>query len=260
MFIQCPEEIIRQEVESVRVRRVILEELENGERTGSEIREAIKDDIIAKRGGSKSKKQEVKVTDPKLYFNTKHLEKIGVISSHKDGRQRIYELSPKAIHPVRRVLKFRRPNLLITSIAMPDDQRPLAKWLSRDERIDVEIVRVLVSERRFSRGVQRSLSRFVPNDCKKKWETSWHDIPDSLLHSTVVEGHGNLKGIYEHIESIALEDIQEYSLIVDVSMGPAVMVLALFMLASDYSLQALYLDRTERGKFRTFELLPRGLP
>ncbi len=258
MLIESPEEIIREEVSSVRARKIILEELQQGQRTGTELREAIREDLIAGKEEKGNGQEEVTVTDPKLYFNTKHLEKKGIISSSKKGRQRIYQLSPKAIHPVRRVLNFRRPNLLITSVAMPDDQRPLAKWLSRDKRIDVKIVRVFVSERRFSRGVQRSLSRFVPNDCKKKWKTSWHEIPDSLLDSTVVEGHGNLKGIYEYIENVVLEDMQEYSLIVDVSMGPAVIVLALFMLAFDYSLEALYLDRTERGEFRTFELLPRG--
>jgi DNA-binding PadR family transcriptional regulator len=255
MFVETAEAAIRQEIESVRVRRIILEQLEGGKKTGSELREAIRRDIIARQG---DKEDEVKVTDPKLYFNTKHLEKKGMISSSKDGRKRVYELSPEAIHPVRKVLKFPRPSILITSIAMPDDQRPLAKWLSRDERIDVEIVRIFVSERRFSRGVQRSLSRFIPNDCDESWETTWHEIPDTLLHSTVVEGHGNLEGIYEHIEKIALQDMKKYNLIVDVSMGPAVIVLALFMLASEYSLEAVYLDRTERGKFRTFQLVPRG--
>jgi len=256
MFVKTPEEAIRQEIESVRVRRVILEQLEKGKKTGSELRDAIKRDMIARQGDKDD--DEVEVTDPKLYFNTKHLEKKGIISSSKEGRKRVYELSPKAIQPVRKVLKFPRPNILITSIAMPDDQRPLAKWLSRDERIDVEIVRIFVSERRFSRGVQRSLSRFIPNDCDKSWETTWHEIPDTLLHSTVVEGHGNLEGIYEHIEKMVLQDMEKYNLIVDVSMGPAVIVLALFMLASDYSLEAVYLDRTERGKFHTLQLVPRG--
>ncbi|MBD3157666.1 MAG: hypothetical protein GF309_02650 [Candidatus Lokiarchaeota archaeon] len=255
MFVETAEAAIRQEIESVPVRRIILEQLEGGKKTGSELREAIRRDIIARQG---DKDDEVKVTDPKLYFNTKHLEKKGMISSSKEGRKRVYQLSPEAIHPVRKVLRSPRPNILITSIAMPDDQRPLAKWLSRDERINVEIVRIFVSERRFSRGVQRSLSRFIPNDCDGSWETTWHEIPDTLLHSTVVEGHGNLEGIYEHIEKIALQDMKKYNLIVDVSMGPAVIVLALFMLASDYSLEAVYLDRTERGEFRTFQLIPRG--
>ncbi|MCK5390108.1 MAG: hypothetical protein KAJ36_06440, partial [Candidatus Thorarchaeota archaeon] len=63
------EDIIRTEVETVRARRIILDQLEGGLKTGAELREKIATDVKAQmmmKGSSKRDIKKVKVTSPKL--------------------------------------------------------------------------------------------------------------------------------------------------------------------------------------------------
>jgi len=76
------------------------------------------------KGSSKRDIKKVKVTSPKLYYNTKRLEELGIIVSWKQSQYRLFELEPKAIHPVRRALEISKPLLYVTSLSRPEDQRP----------------------------------------------------------------------------------------------------------------------------------------
>ena len=82
------EDIIREEIETVRARRIILDQLEGGLLTGAELREKITTDIKAQMvadGASKREIAKVKVTSPKLYHNTKRLEELGIIVNGRPG-------------------------------------------------------------------------------------------------------------------------------------------------------------------------------
>ena len=103
MLRRTVEEIVREEIETVRARRTILDHLEGGLKTGAELREKIATDIKAqmvREGASKREIAKVKVTSPKLYHNTKRLEELGIIVSWNQSQYRLFELVSRAVIPV----------------------------------------------------------------------------------------------------------------------------------------------------------------
>ncbi|MDF1538083.1 MAG: hypothetical protein P1Q69_04190, partial [Candidatus Thorarchaeota archaeon] len=144
MLYRTADEIVKHEVESVRARRIILDQLEGGPKTGTELRESIRKDmaltLIDQKGKKTAKEKKVVVTDPKLYHNTGHLEKLGIIKSRRESRERVFEICLRAYHPVRRALKevglkeVDRPLAYVASVRRPDDQRPFAIWLKRSKQ------------------------------------------------------------------------------------------------------------------------------
>lgn len=257
MFWQTPDEIIRREVESVPVRKIILDQLEGGPKTGSELRESIRKDLAARsvRGArGRVRADMIYVTDPKLYFNTKHLESIGIITSKKVSQRRIYRLTPKAIHPVRRVIGATRPKILLTSIEKPEEQRQFANWLNRERIFRPKFVRVFVEEH-FSRGSRR-LETFMALEPRRRWEMTWHDLPLEIAGDSEGNVRGDLRATYDEIEKVILDDIDEFDLIVDLSRGPPLILLALTLLAFEYSLAAIHARKFEGEDTEVIHIFP----
>jgi DNA-binding transcriptional ArsR family regulator len=257
---QTPDEVICKEIESVHARRVILDQLEGGSKTGSELRESIRKDMAArvvKARGRSAKTSKVKVTDPKLYFNTKHLEDLGVITSRKDSQQRVFSLTPRAVHPVRRALGVARPIVYIASLAQPEDQRPFMQWLSKTSRYKPKKVRLFVEERSWKSGVSRDIEKFIPDGTTKRWTIDWHDIPADITQKDKGKDRGDLTATCQHIEEVIVDDIGDFDLVVDLSIGPPLLVLALTLIAQDYSLNAIYVHSYGDLKTTITSILPK---
>ncbi|MHA1959104.1 MAG: hypothetical protein ACW99U_02665 [Candidatus Thorarchaeota archaeon] len=260
MFWSTADEVVRREIESVRARRMILDQLEGGPKTGSELRESIRKDMAAqavKRGGRRAKPGKIKVTDPKLYFNTKHLEDLGIITSRKESQQRVFSLTPRAIHPVRRAIGVTRPNLLLTSMARPEDQRPFVTWVSSEKRFRAKAVKIFVEAERFSRGVSRNLEKFIPEGSRTRWKTEWHDLPAEVAGDNESGLRGNLIRTFDEIEDIIRNRMTEFDLIVDLSRGPPTINIALMLIAMEYSLSAIHASAYEGDKTELTQILPR---
>ncbi|UCE11353.1 MAG: hypothetical protein JSW61_05315 [Candidatus Thorarchaeota archaeon] len=261
MFWTTPDEVIRREIESVRARRMILDQLEGGPKTGSELRESIRKDMAAqaaRKGGRRFKPDKIKVTDPKLYFNTKHLEDIGIVMSQKESQQRVFSLAPKAVHPVRRVIGVTRPNLLLTSMARPEDQRPFVAWVSSERRFRAKAVKIFVEAERFSRGVSRNLEKFVPEGSRTRWKADWYDLPIEVAGDNESGVRGDLIATYDEIEEAVKEDVGEFDIVVDLSRGPPTINIALMLVAMEYSLMAIHASAYEGEKTDLTQILPRG--
>ena len=260
MFLNTVDDIIRREVETVRARRVILDQLEGGPKTGSELRESIRKDMMARSVKDRGKKvhpEDFRVTDPKLYFNTKHLENVGIVVSRKVSQQRIFSLDPRAVQPVRRVLRITRPKCMITSLTGPEDQRRLMRWIFRERRFAPKVVHVVVEAKRFSKGVAKHLERFIPDSMTRKWKNHWHELPEGIVGDTLSAVRGDLMATYDEIEKIVLGGLQEYEVIVNLSYGPPVIVLAMSLLAMEYSLTAIHLDGFKGDSPILTQVLPR---
>lgn len=261
MFWSTADDVIRKEIETVRARRMILDQLEGGPKTGSELRESIRVDMAAQKVKSskrrKAKTGQVKVTDPKLYFNTQHLESMGIISSKKVSQQRVYTLNPKAIHPVRRIIDVKRPAAIITSMARPDDQRKFVVWICKEKQFRAKKVRILVEEARFSKGVSRNLAAFYPEGARLKWDVFWHDLPIAVVGDFEGSVRGDLEATYDEIERIILEDIQDFDLVIDISRGPPIITVALTLLAMEYSLTAVHAAQYEAERTNLTQVFPR---
>jgi DNA-binding transcriptional ArsR family regulator len=243
MHRSTPDMVVKEEIESVRARRVILDQLEGGPKTGNELRESIRKDMAAQAVMLKRRKGDTSkytVTDPKLYFNTKHLESLGIITSRRDSKERIYSLAPQAVHPVRRALGISRPRIFVTSFGNPDEPRKIVKWLSRNKRYRPKLMRIFVEEERWTKGVTRNLDNYLPDDSIKKLEYEWHDLSAEIVGYYESGDIGNWKATVDAIETILLDDIPQYEVIVNLSMGTPTIMLALMTIATDYSLTAIH--------------------
>ncbi|MFX1602746.1 MAG: winged helix-turn-helix domain-containing protein [Promethearchaeota archaeon] len=259
MFWETADQVIQREVESVRVRRVILDQLEGGHKTGKELREAIRKDMAAQAleaGAEKVNLADFNVTDPKLYFNTKRLEELGIITSRKDSQLRKFALTPWAVHSVRRVLGVTRPIALLTSMSRPEDQRPFVTWLNDQKEFDVAKVHVIVEDRTFTRGSSRDLDRYLPDGAKAKWEIEWNDLPVDAAGNFDTNIPGDLMATQREIDKIIVDNITQNDLVIDLSAGPPLIVLALSLLAMHYSISAFFV-RHKEGETALTRVLPR---
>lgn len=240
------EEIVSEEIETVRARRIILDHLEGGLQTGAELREKIATDIKAqmvREGASKREIAKVEVTSPKLYHNTKRLEKLGIIVSWKQSQFRLFELEPKAIHSVRRALEISKPLLYVTSLSQPEDQRPFVQWLTNNPHFNPRKLLVFVEAAHWTRGVSRIVDRFIPDDAFRRWTTEWIEVPDEVTGTDDVSEYGNLQGTADFLEAAIIDNIFIHDMVIDLTLGPTLISLALAKLSAEYSITAFHVTR-----------------
>jgi hypothetical protein len=240
------EDLIREEIETVRARRIILDQLEGGLMTGAELREKITTDIKARmvaEGASKKEIAKVKVTSPKLYHNTQRLEELGIIVSWKQSQYRLFELDPRAMHPVRRVLGITKPLMYVTSLNKPEDQRPFVQWLVNNPHFNPKKLLVFVEAAQWTRGVSRIVDRFIPDDAFRVWTTEWKEVPESVMGGEEELDYGNLQKTYEFLEDEILNHLQAYNVVFDLTLGPTLITLAMAKLAHEYSTIAFHVSR-----------------
>ena len=240
------EDIVREEIEAVRARRIILDQLEGGLMTGAELREKIATDIKAQlvaEGASKKEIAKVKVTSPKLYHNTQRLEDLGIIVSWKQSQYRLFELDPRAVIPVRRALDITKPLMYVTSLNNPEDQRPFVQWLVNNQHFNPKKLLVFVEAVRWTRGVSRIMDRFIPDDAFRVWTTIWREVPEEVMGGVDEMDYGNLQMTYEFIENEILNHLPTHNIIFDLTLGPPLITLAMAKLATEYSTKAFHVSR-----------------
>ena len=240
------EDIVREEIETVRARRIILDQLEGGLMTGAELREKIATDIKAQmvaEGASRKEIAKVKVTSPKLYHNTKRLEDLGIIVSWKQSQYRLFELDPRAVIPVRRALDITKPLMYVTSLNNPEDQRPFVQWLVNNPHFNPKKLLVFVEAVRWTRGVSRIMDRFIPDDAFRVWTTIWKEVPEEVMGGVDEMDYGNLQMTYEFLENEILNHLPTHNIIFDLTLGPPLITLAMAKLATEYSTKAFHVSR-----------------
>jgi DNA-binding transcriptional ArsR family regulator len=240
------EEMVREEIETVRARRIILDQLEGGLKTGAELREKISTDTKAQlvlKGASKREIAKVEITSPKLYHNTKRLEELGIIVSWKQSQYRLFELEPKAIHPVRRALEITKPLLYVTSLSRPEDQRPFVQWLTNNPHFNPKKLLVFVEAAHWTRGVSRIVDRFIPDDAFRRWTTEWIEVPDEVTGTEEETEYGHLQGTADFLEAAIIDNIFIHDMVIDLTLGPSLISLALAKLSAEYSITAFHVTR-----------------
>ena len=240
------EDVISDEIKTVRARRIILDQLEGGLKTGAELREKITTDTKAQlvlKGASKREIAKVAITSPKLYHNTKRLEELGIIVSWKQSQFRLFELEPKAIHPVRRALEISKPLLYVTSLSRPEDQRPFVQWLTNNPHFNPKKLLVFVEAVHWTRGVSRIVDRFIPDNAFRRWTTEWREVPDEVTGTEEESEYGNLQGTVDFLEAAIVDNIFNHDMVFDLTLGPSLISLALAKLASEYSITAFHVTR-----------------
>ncbi len=246
MLRRTVKDIVREEIETVRARRIILDHLEGGLKTGTELREAIRRDMqaqeVKKKGRALTKKEAEKigVTSPKLYHNTSRLEELGIIVSWKQSQYRLFELEPRAVIPVRQALGIAKPLMYVTSLSNPEDQRPFVQWLANNPHFNPKRLLVFVEAIHWTRGVSRILDRFIPDDAFRVWTTEWKEVPDDFTGTDESQEYGNLQGTCDFLEDTILKHIYDHNIVFDLTLGPTLLALAMAKLASEYSITAFH--------------------
>ncbi|MBN2229507.1 MAG: hypothetical protein JW779_07905 [Candidatus Thorarchaeota archaeon] len=246
MLNKTVEELVKEEIETVRARRIILDQLEGGLKTGAELREKIATDIKAQKmveGASKKEIEKVEVTSPKLYHNTTRLEELGIIVSWKQSQYRLFELEPKAIHPVRRALGITKPLLYVTSLSRPEDQRPFVQWLTNNPHFNPRKLLVFVEARHWTRGVSRIVDRFIPDDAFRRWTTEWIEVPDEVTGTDDATEYGHLQQTVDFMEAAIIDNIFIHDMVMDLTLGPSLITLAMAKLSTEYSITAFHVTR-----------------
>ncbi|MHA2025599.1 MAG: hypothetical protein ACW98U_06820 [Candidatus Thorarchaeota archaeon] len=245
MLRRTVEEIVREEIETVRARRTILDHLEGGLKTGAELREKITTDIkaqLVREGASKREIAKVKVTSPKLYHNTKRLEELGIIVSWKQSQYRLFELVPRAVIPVRRALDIAKPLMYVTSLSNPEEQRPFVQWLANNPHFNPKRLLVFVEAVHWTRGVSRILDRFIPDDAFRVWTTEWKEVPDTVTGTGESQEYGDLQGTCDFLEDTLLKHLPDHDFVIDLTLGPPLVALAMAKLAAEYSINAFHVS------------------
>jgi hypothetical protein len=243
MLRKSVEEIVRDEIKTVRARRTILDHLEGGLKTGAELRDKIATDIKAQMvrdGASKKEIAKVNVTSPKLYHNTKRLEELGIIVSWKQSQYRLFELVPRAVLPVRRALDISKPLMYVTSLSNPEEQRPFVQWLANNPHFNPKRLLVFVEAVHWTRGVSRILDRFIPDDAFRVWTTEWIEVPDTFTGTGESQDYGDLQGTCDFIEDTLLKHLPDHDFVIDLTLGPPLVALAMAKLATEYSITAFH--------------------
>jgi len=238
--------VIREEIEMVRARRIILDQLEGGLKTGAELREKIATDTKAQmmlEGANKKEIEKVEITSPKLYHNTKRLEDLGIVVSWKQSQYRLFELEPKAIHAVRRALGITKPLLYITSLSHPEDQRPFVQWLTNNPHFNPKKLLVFVEARHWTRGVSRIVDRFIPDEAFRRWTTEWIEVPDEITGTEEATEYGHLQKAVDFMEAAVIDNIFNHDMVIDLTLGPSLISLSMGKIASEYLIPAFHVDR-----------------
>ncbi|MFX0107171.1 MAG: hypothetical protein ACFE7R_02715, partial [Candidatus Hodarchaeota archaeon] len=174
----------------------------------------------------------------------------------KRSRERLFGLVPWAIQPVRRVLGISRPVALITSMSKPEDQRPFVTWIQEQKEFDIRRLHVVVEDRTFTRGASRDLHRYLPEDTEPSWEIDWHDLPVDAAGNYDTNIPGDLLATQREMDKIVTDNITQYDLVIDLSAGPPLVVLALSLLAMHYSITAIFVKH-RNGDNTVTRVLPR---
>ena len=101
----------------------------------------------------------------------------------------------------------------------------------------------------------------MTGEAKSRWDTltEWQDIPAEITAGKEDTQHGNLEAVYDYLREYICAIIPEYDVIVDLSMGTPLTLLALIRLVEDYSLTAIHVENYEEEKARTIQYYPRGV-
>ena len=207
-------------ISGVEARKIILNCLLDGRKTGNEIRWALADSFDRRIDG---------VSDTLLYFNLQHLENAQVITRKKEWKLKYSEIHPDKIQSIRRYFHKIVP---ITIIGGVDD--------------DLTIIRSIRNRLRVEKSMTPPEKYFFigPEKLRKKIAGL---LPDVSVIYTDEKTYKDPVELREFIKREILDpEIMQTEVVIDVSSGSRVCSLALLSLAYDYGLRCIYIDQNEK--------------
>ncbi|MFX1450853.1 MAG: hypothetical protein ACFFCM_08425 [Promethearchaeota archaeon] len=207
-------------IAGVEARRIILNCLLDGRKTGSEIRWALADSFDRRIDG---------VSDTLLYFNLQHLENAEIITRTKEWKLKYSEIYPNKIQSIRRFFHKIVPITVLGGI---------------DE--DITVIRSLRSRLRVEKSMTPPEKYFFigPEALRRKIAGLFPDVKLLYAKESTYKNPGELRDFIKL--EILDPEIMNNEVIIDVSSGSRVCSLALLSLAYEYGLRCIYLDENEK--------------
>ncbi len=218
-------------ISGVDARRIILQTLLEGPKTGRELRWALADGFDRRIDG---------VSDALLYFNLQYLENYKVISRKKEWKSKFARITPEFMQIVRRYFHINPPILIIS--ALDNDSTHVRAVRSK---FRIETKNIPLPQRYFF-----VVDKYLKNRVSPLFEgVSFKYIEHEKFHYDV-------NYIYEYVKNEIIEQgqesktskilIEEYEPIIDVTCGSKSVALALHKIAHVFNLRCFYIDHEEK--------------
>ncbi|MFX0096965.1 MAG: hypothetical protein ACFE7E_04310 [Candidatus Hodarchaeota archaeon] len=210
---------VEKAIGGVEARRILLEELLEGTKTGLQLRHALARKFNVEMGS---------VSDARLYFNLQQLEEAGLIKRRREWKAKYAEILPEKIQAVRNFLGVKAPIIYIGGLTEdPSVIRSIRAFLDRRGRIKPEKYIFLTDEE--MRGRVAGITE---------------DVELLYLPKRIVSN--SFDGVYEAIKDVVDRLIGEHEIMFDVTDGTRFSVLAMYSLAVEYGLRCFYVLEENR--------------
>jgi DNA-binding transcriptional ArsR family regulator len=212
-------EAVERAIGGVETRRIILEALLEGEKTGLQLRHSLSKNFDVALDD---------VSDARLYHNLTQLEEAGIIRRRRDWKVKYAEIVPEMIQGVREHLAVKAPALYIGSI----DEDP---WVIRR-------VRQVLLDR--SRVNPKKYIFLTTDEMKGKVSGITDDVEIMAMADKIIKH--SFDGVYQAVRSLVESNILEYEIVFDVTCGSRFTAMAFFGLAHEFNLRAFYILDDQR--------------
>jgi len=202
----------------VLARRVILETLLEGPKTGTELRWALADRFDRRIDG---------VSDALLYFNLQHLENTGLILRKKEWKSKYASIIASKIQFIRNFFHVSAPVTVVSGI---DD--------------DPNLIRTLRMNFRRQKAISPEKFYFIASDkLKRRAAGLFEGVKIFYVEDEVFKN--DFRNMSSFIREIIDGEIASNEIIVNVASGSRICSLTLLRFAMQYTLRCFYLDKNE---------------
>ncbi|NHI91975.1 MAG: hypothetical protein EAX96_05690 [Candidatus Lokiarchaeota archaeon] len=220
-------------ISGVDARRIILQTLLEGPKTGRELRWALADGFDRRIDG---------VSDALLYFNLQYLENYNVISRKKEWKSKYARIRPEYVQLVRRYFHINPPICIVGALD--------------NDSTHVRDVRMKLRVEQKNMPLPKRYEFIVDKNLKNKFSPLFESVTFKFLDHEIF--HNNVNFIYDFVKteiiiykkgsdsSSAKTLIEECEPIIDVTCGSKSAILALQKIAHKYNLRCFYIDQEEQ--------------
>ena len=202
----------------VLARRVILETLLEGPKTGSELRWALADSFDRRIDG---------VSDALLYFNLQHLENMGLISRKKEWKAKYASIIASKMQFIRNYFHISAPIIILSGIE--DDPNTI-----RELRMEIRRRKDIKPEKYIF---------YAPGKLNRRIAGLLEGVKVEYIDNDTF--HYKLKELENVIKECIDKEIMANEIIINVNSGSRICSLIFLKLAMQYRLRCFYINKNK---------------
>jgi hypothetical protein len=87
------------------------------------------------------------------------------------------------------------------------------------------------------------MDRFIPEDAFRRWTTEWKEVPEDVIGDEGELAFGEMQQTCDFLENTLLPYVPEHEIVVDLTLAPTLIALALLKLANEYTFIAFHVNK-----------------